>query len=205
MLKHDGIFCTSRRRCNNSMYSTVSRIPGIRFGDYLFSYPVLLDRFTLPLRSAGLYVILMPDSTWGPWHFQPLYFGEFGFQRQAHMSEAQQTFCLKVAGGRSLYCALYVLPYQQEWQISRIKKELIERYRPISNMDSLDSAGELALKLNSLESKIAEQEAALRLILAAIGQMVQFQQPEPRKRIAGFRSDPADSATAADRPHSPWH
>jgi len=121
------------------------------------------------------------------------------------MSAAQQAFCLKVAAGRSLYCALYVLPNQQEWQIPRIKKELIERYRPISNMDALDSASELAFKMNSLQCKIAEQEAVLRLILATIGQIVQFQQPEPRKRVAGFRPDPADSATAADRPHSPWH
>src|SRR5215470_17764770 len=188
------------------MDSSVSRtLSGIRFGDYLFSYPVPLGHFTPPLRSAGLYVILMPDSTWGPWHFQPLYFGEFGFQRQAQMSAAQQTFCLKVAGGRVLYCALCVLPNQQGWQISGIKKELIERYRPISNMVSMDSASELAFKLNCVESKIAEQEAALRLIMAAIGQIVQFQQPEPRKRVAGFRRDLADSATAADRPHSPWH
>src|SRR5215831_13391984 len=188
------------------MDSPVSRTPvGIRFGDYLFSYPVPLGRFTLPLRSAGLYVILMPDSTWGPWHFQPLYFGEFGFLHQPHMSAAQQTFYLKVAGGRSLYCALYVLPNQQEWQISQIKKELIERYRPVSNMDFHDSASELAFKLNSLEYKIAEQESVLKLILAAIGQIVQFQQPEPRKRIAGFGRDPAVPATGADRPHSPSH
>jgi hypothetical protein len=188
------------------MQSSVSRtLFGIRFGDYLFSYPVPLGRFTLPLRTAGLYVILMPDSTWGPWHFQPLYFGEFGFQRQAHMTAAQQTFCLKVAGGRSLYCAFFVVPNQQEWQIPRIKKELIESYRPISNMDSLDTASELAFKLTSLENKLAEQEAVLRLILPAIGQIVQLQQPQPRKRVAGFRGDPAVSATGADRPHSPLH
>ena len=188
------------------MNSSVSRTHfGIRFGDYLFSYPVPLGHSTLPLRSAGLYVILMPDSTWGPWQFQPLYFGEFGCQRQVHMSAAQQMFCLKVTGGRSLYCALLVLPSQQEWQISRIKKELIERYRPISNMVSMDSASELAFKLNCVETKIAEQDAALRLIMAAIGQIVQFQQPEPRKRIAGFGRDPAVPATGADRPHSPSH
>jgi hypothetical protein len=177
---------------------------GIRFGDYLFSHPVPLDRFALPLRSAGLYAILMPDPTWGPWRLQPLYFGEFGFQRQAHMGAAQQASCLKIAAGRSLYCALYVLSNQEEWQISRIKNELIERYRPISNMDSLDSTSN-AYKLNSLESKIAEQEAALRLILAALGQIVQFQQPEPRKRIAGFRHDPAVSSTAGNKPNSPSH
>jgi hypothetical protein len=188
------------------MESSVSRTPfGIRFGDYLFSYPVPLGRFTLPVRAAGLYVILMPDSTWGPWHFQPLYFGEFGFQRQAHMTAAQQTFCLKVAGGRCLYCAFFAVPNQQEWHIPRIKKELIESYRPISNMDSLDTASELGFKLTSLENKIAEQEAVLRLILPAIGQIVQLQQPQPRKRVAGFRRDPAVSATGADTPHSPSH
>jgi hypothetical protein len=121
------------------------------------------------------------------------------------MSATQQTFCLKVAGGRSLYCAFFVMPNQEEWQIPRIKKELIERYRPISNMESLDSAAELALKLTSLESKIAEQEAVLRLLLPAIGQIVQPQQAQPRKKVAGFRRDPAVSATGADRPHSPSH
>jgi hypothetical protein len=147
----------------------------------------------------------MPDPTWGPWHFQPLYFGDFGFQRQVHMSVAQQMCCLKVAGGRGLYVALHALQEQQEWQIPQVMRELIERYRPISNMDSVDSANELAFKLNSLESKIAEHEAVLKLTLAVIGQIAQYQQPEPRKRIAGFRRDPADYATAAGRPHSPSH
>jgi len=36
-------------------------------------------------------------------------------------------------------------------------------------------------------------------------QIVQFQQPEPRKRVAGFRPDPADSSTATSRRHSPSH
>ena len=188
------------------MNSSVSRTPvGIRFGDYLFSPPVPLGRFTLPPRSGGVYVILIPDPTWGPWHFQPLYFGEFGYQRQAHMSAAQQMYCLKAAGGRGLYFAVHVPAQQLEWQVPQIKKDLIERYRPISNMDSLDSATELALKLNSLESKIAEHEAVLKLTLAVIGQIAQFQQPEPRKRIAGFRRDPADSPTAASRQHSLSH
>jgi hypothetical protein len=118
---------------------------------------------------------------------------------------AQQTCCQKVACGRGLYVALHALPHQQEWQISQIKRELIERYRPISNIDSLNSAMDQSFKLNSLESKIAEHEAVLKMTLAVIGQIAQFQQSEPRKKIAGFRRDPADSATAADRPRSPSH
>src|SRR5215471_21557000 len=136
---------------------------GIRFADYVFSYPVPLDRFSLPPRSAGLYVLLMADPTWGPWQFQPLYFGDFGMYGEVHMSAAQQTCCLKVAAGRRLYVALYALPQQQGWAISQIKKELIEWYRPICNLDS-DRGTELANRLNSLEAKINEQDAVLKLL-----------------------------------------
>jgi hypothetical protein len=176
------------------MSSSFSRTPlGIRFGDYVFSHPIPLDRFSVPTRSVGLYVLLMPDPSWGPWHFQPIYFGEFGFQREVHMSVAQQTCCLKIAAGRSLYFALYAVPHQHGWAISQIKKELIDRYQPLSNLPSVDGTTELAHKLNSLEMRVTEQDAVLKLALAAIGQMAQFQQPEPRKRIAGFQPDPAVS------------
>lgn len=127
------------------------------------------------------------------------------------MSAAQQTCCLKVAAGRRLYVALYTLPHQQGWAIAQIKKELIERYRPISHFE-FDRNIELANRLNNLEAKITEQDAVLKLALAAIGQMGQYQQPEPKKRVAGFRSDLAGSpgkaqthswspTIAADKPH----
>jgi len=175
------------------MHSSLTGPPiGIRFADYVFSYPVPLDRFSLPPRSAGLYVLLMPDPTWGPWHFQPLYFGDFGVHGEVQMSAAQQTCCLKVAAGRRLYVALYALAHQQGWALSQIKKELIEWYRPIANLES-ERASELANRLNILEAKINEQDTVLKLALAAIGQMAQYQQPEPKKRVAGFRRDPAGS------------
>src|SRR5215467_1863494 len=211
MLKRTRIVIDGRSAAQ-SMDSSLARTPvGIRFANYVFSHPVPLDRFSLPLRSAGLYVLLMPDPTWGPWHFQPLYFGDFGMHGEMHMSAAQQTCCLKVAAGRRLYVALYALPQEQGWAISQIKKELIEWYRPISNLES-DRGSELANRFNSLEAKIHEQDTVLKVVLAAIGQMAQYQQPEPRKRVAGFRRDPAGSpakaqthfrsrATAADRPH----
>ena len=168
---------------------------GIRFADYIFSNPASLDRFSLPPHSVGLYVILMPDSSWGPWHLQPLFFGEFGPDRQVHMSQAQQICCLKVAAGRSLYFALYAVPDQSGWAISEIKKELVVRYRPVSNLESLDRTTDLAQRLDSLERKINEQDAVLKLALAALGQTVQLQQPEPKKRIVGFRFDPAGFAS----------
>ena len=186
---------------------------GIRFADYVFSDPAPLGRFSLPQHAAGLYVLLLPDPGWGPWHFQPLFFGEFGSQREASMSQAQQTCCLKVAAGRSLYFAVYAIPDQHGWATSEIKKQLIGRYQPVSNFEAVDGAVALAQKLDILEHKIAAQDAVLKYALAAIGQMVQLQQPETRKKIAGFRSDPAgsrhgspgawipDSLTAVGRSH----
>ena len=180
------------------------RSVGIRFADYVFSDPAPLDRFALPFHSAGLYVVLMPDASWGPWQLQPLFFGEFRREGEVRMSSAQQTCCLKVAAGRSLYFALYAVPHQQGWATSEIQKELIALYRPIANLESIDITASLAQRLESLEKKMVEQDAVLRLALATLGQTVQFHQPEPRKKIVGFRPDPAglrhDSATAVGTP-----
>src|SRR5262245_62014231 len=122
---------------------------GIRFGNYLFSDPVPMGRFSFFPRSSGLYVVLMPDPSWGPWPFQPLFFGEFGVQREALMSQAQQAYCLKVAAGRILYVAVYGLPEQNGWTTAQIKKQLIEQYRPVSNFESIDAAAELRYRLDN--------------------------------------------------------
>jgi hypothetical protein len=183
----------------------LSRAPlGIRFADYLFTHPMPLDRISFSPRSSGLYVLLMPDTTWGPWHFQPLFFGEFASGHPQQMNQAQQICCLRVSGGRSLYYALYHLPHPNAWAVAEIKNELVARYRPIANLFSADGGAALAQRLETLEKKISEQDAVLKLVLAALGQTGQFQQPEPRKRIAGFRPDPArsrrDAITATDKP-----
>src|SRR5262245_3010479 len=172
----------------NRLHSGVS--VGIRFGNYLFSHPVPLGPFSLPQRSAGLYVVMMLDPTWGPWHLQPLFFGEFGGQRQAWMSHTQQICCLRVAAGRTLYVALFAVPQHRGWQVSQIKKELIERYLPVANLESIDAATEIAYRLEVLEKRILNQDAMLMLALAAIGQMVQ-PLPEAKRKIIGFRPDPA--------------
>ena len=177
---------------------------GIRFADYVFSEPAPLVRFSLPPRSVGLYVILMPDTSWGPWHLQPLFFGEFGPENEVHMSQAQQTCCLKVAAGRSLYFALYAVPHEHCWAISQIQRELTARYSPIANLESIDAAVELAQRVDTLEKKVIEQDSMLKLALAALGQTVQLQQPQPKKRIVGFQPDPAGlraSITAVGKPH----
>jgi len=120
------------------------------------------------------------------------------------MSMGQQMCCLKIAAGRSLYVSLYTVPSQYGWATSEIQKELIARYRPIANLESIDAAADLAQRLLSLEKQMIEQDAVLKLALATLGQTVQLQQPEPKKRIVGFQPDPAGlraSVTAVGKPH----
>ena len=169
-----------------------SRTPlGIRFADYIFSEPVPLTQSSSIPRVVGIYVVLVPDPTWGPWHLQPLLFGEFGGPRQESLNQEQQACCLRAAAGRTLYFAVYTLPLQHASELSRMKHELIEHYNPICNQDAAGSA-EIAQKLNTLEKKILEYDAVLRVALAAIGQAGQVP-PETKKRIAGFQPNPAGS------------
>ena len=117
------------------------------------------------------------------------------------MTAAQQTSCLKVAAGRTLYFAAYAVPEQHGWAISQIKKELIKLYNPVSNLESIDAAAELANRMYGIEKKVVEHDAALLLALAAIGQMV-HPQTEPRKRI-GFQPGAASSrSTSTEKPKS---
>jgi hypothetical protein len=108
------------------------------------------------------------------------------------MSAAQQVSCLKVAAGRSLYIAVYAPAQGPGWEVSQIKKELIERYRPISNVESIDVVVETRYRLVSLEKQISELDGVLKLALAAIAQTSPVRE-EPKKRVVGFRPDPAGS------------
>jgi hypothetical protein len=82
---------------------------------------------------------------------------------------------------------------EQTFGLSRIKRELIDRYWPIVNRQATDeSAGDIAHKFDAVEKRICEQEALLKLVLAALGQMSQAV-PEPKRRSVGFQPDPAGS------------
>jgi hypothetical protein len=107
------------------------------------------------------------------------------------MTTAQQICCLKAAAGRTLYAAVYAVPQQYGREVSQIKRELIDRYHPISNVEPLDAA-EMGYRLESLEKRTLEQDAMLKMALAVIGQMAQLH-PEPKRKIAGFQPYPANS------------
>jgi hypothetical protein len=112
------------------------------------------------------------------------------------MSAAEQTACLRIAGGKPLYVSAYVLPMEHTAELIRMKRELIDRYCPIANWPSLSfDAAALSRKLDTLEKKIQEHDTLLRLALAAVGQMAQ-PYSEPKRRSVGFLPDPAGSRRA---------
>ena len=168
-------------------------LAGMRFAGYVFCNPVPLAQFAFPTHCSGVFVLSVPDATWGPWPLQPVYFGEFEPDRKSEMSAAEQIACLRIAGGKPLYVSAYVLAMEHTSALSRVKRELINLYRPIANWASMseDTAG-LTHKLDALEKRIQEHDALLRLALAAVGQMVQ-PSPEPKRRSVGFQPDPAGS------------
>ena len=171
-------------------------LAGIRFADYVFCTPVPLAQFAFPPNYSGVFALLVPDPTWGPWRLQPVYFGDFKADRESDMSAAEQIACLRIAGGRPLYVSAYILPMQHTSELTRMKRELINRYCPIANWpSSSDDAAGLTGKLDALEKRIQEHDALLRLALAAVGQMVQ-PLPEPKRRSIGFQPDPAGSRRA---------
>jgi hypothetical protein len=172
-------------------------LSGIRFADYLFTNPTPIERCTFPARVTGIFVVLVPDPTWGPWHLQPLYFGQFRLNGESEMSVTEQILCLRVAAGKPLYVASFSLPIEQTFELSRIMRDLIDRYRPIVNRQATDeSAGDIAHKFDAVEKRIYEQEAVLKVVLAALGQMSQAV-PEPKRRSVGFQPNPAGSRRPA--------
>jgi hypothetical protein len=71
----------------------------------------------------------------------------------------------------------------------RIRRELIQVYCPICNRDSIDAhSSELALKLDALEKKNQEQETLMKLLLAAVGHLVEPPQ-EIKRRTVGFQPE----------------
>jgi hypothetical protein len=74
--------------------------------------------------------------------------------------------------------------------LNRIKRELVRGYDPVCIRDTFefgDLSRDLIARLDSVQKKQNEQEALLRVMIAAIGHQLQ-PPPEPKKRIAGFHS-----------------
>ena len=175
-------------------------IAGIRFADYVFAEPVPLGPCWISLQMTGIYAILVPDPSWGPRQFQPIFFGVCNGQRPCPLSVDEYNACVRAASGKVLYIAMYNLPpLHDPSESNRIQWELIQVYSPLCNRDSGDShSGELAHKLEALEKKNQEHEVLLKVLLAAVGHPAQPPQ-EIKRRAVGFQ--PAESS--ANRQSTP--
>jgi len=161
---------------------------GIRFADYVFSEPVPLAICVTTPQSMGVYAVLVPDATWGPRHFQPIFFGVFNGQRQSQLTPDDYTRCLRAAAGKQLYVTAYNMPLLGDpSELHRVQRELVHIYSPLCNHDPADaSSAEFVRKLDALESKNQEHEALLKVLLAALGHLVQPTH-EVKKRTVGFQ------------------
>ena len=171
------------------MIRTLPRpLSGIRFGDYVFSEPIPLDRLFLPPHSTGVYAILIPDATWGPRDFQPLFFGEFAHGRYA-ITAAELSLSYRAAAGKNLYIAVLAIPEAHAGELASLKSKFIHDYRPICNRDEVsEMAVETARRLEQLERRAYEQEIQLKLMLGAFGQVMHHPPAETKKKQAGFMS-----------------
>jgi len=57
---------------------------------------------------------------------------------------------------------------------------------------------ELALKLTEIERRVASHDASIRSLIAAIRQLLQPPEPEPRKRRIGFGPDDDRTGSSSD-------
>jgi len=161
-------------------------VGGIRFGNCVFSEPVPLDRACLPVNSTGVYVILTPDPTWGPRHFQPLFFGEFAGGLHCSITTTELSLCYRAAAGKGLLISVLAMPGAHVGDVILLKRRLIQDYAPICNRnDDSAIAIEMARRLETLERMTSHQELVLKLALGALGQMA-HPHPETKKRIVGF-------------------
>lgn len=118
----------------------------IKFNDYVFSEPALLPAAsTLAdtlIGQAGLYVILVPDSTCSPRPYRALYFGESDNinGRACGTHENWSAWC-RHAGTSALYRALCPLPGFTKIQRQLAESLLITKYgTPCNDRLSFDFA-----------------------------------------------------------------
>ena len=108
----------------------------INFGAYRFSEPIKLENWTPPFH-AGLYAILIPNTSAKPRPFRVIYFGEsknmpdWGFFNAHH-----KYFCWIREAGRlknKLYISVYPMPKSSKTGRQIIESNLIEKYKPVCN------------------------------------------------------------------------
>ncbi len=106
----------------------------IKFSDYVFSEPILLNDWEPPYK-AGIYVILKYDSSCTPRPYSYLYFGESGnISERGFTSHHARPCWIRNAGGEAkLYIATYLMPSSTAEERRAVEAKLIAYYQPVCN------------------------------------------------------------------------
>jgi hypothetical protein len=157
---------------------------GIRFGNFVFEEPVRWGAYSP--EYSGIFGILLPDFTWAPKPFQPIFFGEIRGAASAAMTQDEYVSLLRTAAGRELYVASCQMPFAAASQRHDAVRELIRAYNPLCNREPADErSGGLLERVAALEKRTQEQDAAVRVLFAAAARLLE-PMPEPRRRTFGF-------------------
>lgn len=108
---------------------------GITFHDRAFTEPARLS-LAFPPIASGIYAILIPDPLCQPRPFRVIYFGESS-NFSSRVTENHEHFgdWVREAGGiANTYVAFCSTPFLREEQRCWVKRELIDRYRPVCNL-----------------------------------------------------------------------
>jgi hypothetical protein len=159
---------------------------GIRFGDCVFTSPLRLNGQWIP-DTPGMYAVLMPDCTWAPLPFQPVFFGEIqAAGAPAVVTQEDYLSWVRAASGKDLYLAICRMPDVPAAHRHETIRQLIRAYDPLCNRSRPESlSGEMMKRLENLEHGSRDQEAMLRVLLGSAGKVLETG-PERPKRIFGF-------------------
>jgi hypothetical protein len=103
----------------------------ITYGNHRFTAPALLGYWVLP-SVPGVYAIQVINSTWGPFQYEPIYFGETSnLRQQVDLSSHEAAWrWWKHASSRF---GLYVSWLREDDGVKRLllEEELIAQYFPL--------------------------------------------------------------------------
>jgi hypothetical protein len=113
----------------------MSSLRGIKFSIYLFTEPEPLTSWQAPPR-AGVYVILIPNGSYNPRPFQPIYFGESGDMSTRgflNLHHKCGDWRRVARDDKNLFVAAHSMPTSTPEQRRAVESELVGLYSPVCN------------------------------------------------------------------------
>jgi hypothetical protein len=118
-----------------SMYAKRGAEMAITFNDHDFSDPIEINHW-IPPRVAGLFAILIPDTTASPQHLRAIYFGESGDLSDREFFKTHQKYRCWLQWASSednLFIATYLMPSSSAEERFAAKSVLISSFQPPCN------------------------------------------------------------------------